>query len=53
MLNQLFTSASVLNRLHIGLFAPYLEPLAYALHQQGYSPTTIRNCLYATDKFGQ
>lgn len=53
MLDQFFARRSVLNRLGAGLFGPYLEQLAGTLNQQGYSCTSIRTCLYASDKFGR
>lgn len=53
MLDQLFTRGCVLRRLQSGLFGPWLRQLADTLHQQGYALGTIRNYLYASDKFGQ
>lgn len=53
MLTQLYTRPAVLSRLRGGLFGPYLDSLANALHQQGHTANTIRSHLYAYDKFGQ
>ncbi len=53
MLNQLYTRRHVLSRLRAGLFGLYLELLVDALYQQGHTLNTIRNHLYAYDKFGQ
>ena len=52
MLDQLFIRRPVLSRLQTELFGAYLDSLADTLHQQGYARTTIRDYLYACDKFG-
>lgn len=53
MIEQYFSRTPVIDRLRLGPLGPYLDNLATALHQQGYTRHTIRRYLWSCDRFGQ
>lgn len=53
MVENYFSRTHVIERLRRGQLGPYLDDLATALHQQGYTRKTIRRYLWACERFGR
>jgi site-specific recombinase XerD len=51
MLEQTFVRPGVLARLRQSPLGPYLDPLATALHHEGYVPSSIQRFLCAAEQF--
>jgi site-specific recombinase XerD len=53
MLEHIFVRPGVIARLRHSPLGPYLDPLATALHQEGYAPSSIQRFLCAAEQFAR